>query len=182
MQRGDELFKAAGAGIAAVGIVTEVEFECEEAFGLEVTMTRTRLEDYLDEDDSGEKLWELARSREYVKVRGNFLTSPRPCADPLPSAVVLSEPDANVHRAEHGPLARLSLSATSCPEGQSRNPPVLPAHAHGSRHRLLHHDLPLPRPPALAERPRVLVSRRDAPQDAEAEELRGAVHGLRLLA
>lgn len=52
-----------------MGIVTEVEFECEEAFGLEFTMSRTRLEDYLDDDDSGRKLWELARSSEYVKVR-----------------------------------------------------------------------------------------------------------------
>uniref|UniRef100_A0A0K3C9Y8 D-arabinono-1,4-lactone oxidase n=1 Tax=Rhodotorula toruloides TaxID=5286 RepID=A0A0K3C9Y8_RHOTO len=68
VERGDELFRAAGAGAAAVGIVTEVEFECEEAFGLEFTMSRTRLEDYLDDDDSGRKLWELARSSEYVKL------------------------------------------------------------------------------------------------------------------
>ncbi|BGP28254.1 D-arabinono-1,4-lactone oxidase [Rhodotorula toruloides] len=68
VERGDELFRAAGAGVAAVGLVTEVEFECEEAFGLEFTMSRTRLEDYLDEDDSGRRLWELARSSEYVKL------------------------------------------------------------------------------------------------------------------
>lgn len=75
----DDLFDAAAAGVGAVGIVTEVEWACDEAFGLEVTMEPCRMEDYLDEDDSGEKLWQLARSSEYVKVRNSlspFLASP----------------------------------------------------------------------------------------------------------
>ncbi|GJN94600.1 hypothetical protein Rhopal_007683-T1 [Rhodotorula paludigena] len=65
---GEDLFRAAGVGLGALGIVTEVEFECDEAFGLEFTMTRIRLEDYLDDNDSGKKLFELARSEEYVKL------------------------------------------------------------------------------------------------------------------
>ncbi|GAA5988536.1 hypothetical protein JCM10908_003610 [Rhodotorula pacifica] len=68
IEKGEELFNAAAAGVGAVGIVTEVEWACEEAFGLEVTMEPCRLEDYLEDSDSGAKLWELARSSEYVKL------------------------------------------------------------------------------------------------------------------
>ncbi|GAA6044058.1 hypothetical protein JCM8097_008699 [Rhodosporidiobolus ruineniae] len=66
-RRGEDLFRAVGTGVGAVGVVVEVEWELEEAFGVEVTMERIRLKDYL-EDDSGRALWELARSREYVKI------------------------------------------------------------------------------------------------------------------
>lgn len=68
LQRGDDLFRAAGAGLGAVGCVTEVEWELVEAFGLEVTMERIKLGEYL-EDGSGKKLYDLAKSEEYVKVR-----------------------------------------------------------------------------------------------------------------
>ncbi|GAA6016707.1 hypothetical protein JCM10207_000154 [Rhodosporidiobolus poonsookiae] len=65
--RGEELFRASGAGVGATGCITEVEWELDEAFGLEVTMERVRLADYL-KDSSGRALWELARSEEFVKI------------------------------------------------------------------------------------------------------------------
>lgn len=68
IRRGDDLFNAAGSAVGAVGIVTEVEWACEEAFGLEVTMERCRLEDFFDEKDSGKNLFEVARSNDYVKL------------------------------------------------------------------------------------------------------------------
>ncbi|GAA5838165.1 hypothetical protein JCM11251_004728 [Rhodosporidiobolus azoricus] len=67
VSRGEELFRAAGAGVGAVGMVVEVEWELIEACGLEVTMERVRLADYL-KDGTGRALFELAKSREYVKL------------------------------------------------------------------------------------------------------------------
>ncbi|GAA5990420.1 hypothetical protein JCM11641_007938 [Rhodosporidiobolus odoratus] len=66
-KKGEELYRAAGGGVGGVGVVTEVEWQLDEAFGLEVEMERVRLEDYL-KDKSGRSLWELARSREFVKM------------------------------------------------------------------------------------------------------------------
>ncbi|GAA5857989.1 hypothetical protein JCM8547_006652 [Rhodosporidiobolus lusitaniae] len=66
-KRGEELFRAAGAGVGGVGCVVEVEWEVEEAFGLEVTFERIKLGEYL-KDESGKALYDLARSEEFVKI------------------------------------------------------------------------------------------------------------------
>ncbi|GAA5889849.1 hypothetical protein JCM6882_004341 [Rhodosporidiobolus microsporus] len=65
--RGEELYRAAGAGVGSCGVVVEVEWELVEACGLEVTMERVRLADYL-KDGTGRALFDLAKSREYVKI------------------------------------------------------------------------------------------------------------------
>ncbi|BGP20973.1 hypothetical protein JCM10213_003355 [Rhodosporidiobolus nylandii] len=107
IKRGEELFRAAGAGVGAVGVVTEIEWELEEAFGLEVRMERVRLEDYL-EDGTGRALWELARSSEFVKL-WHF---------PTPSLLGLTRTNTILWRARRVPLpppAQPSLLASFQP-------------------------------------------------------------------
>ena len=119
----DDLFDAAATGVGAIGIVTEVKWACEEAFGLEVTMEPCRLEDYLDEQDSGEKLWELARSSEYVKVRRAFciLFLAAPVLERLKltrNSLVMQlwyypSPTWSIKFAQYGPLASASPPSPS---------------------------------------------------------------------
>lgn len=186
----DDLFDAAAAGVGAVGIVTEVEWACEEAFGLEVTMEPCRLEDYLDKHDSGEKLWELARSSDYVKVRMFLSLVCYLLATPVMerlnlilnsawhAALVLPVPYMVPQVTQYGPLASAPRpSPTRSTRNRSHCPPRQ-IDTCAPRPRLLCHDLSLSGLAALAERALVLAVGEISAQDANAEGIRGAVHGL----